>query len=942
MKQKILLSTLAIIIASVVAAQQGSIIVSGKITSEKNEPVVNANVKIRNEKGGTRTDALGNFNLKVTSLPVTLIISHVGHDEKEITVENSNSLSIKLNTKTEMLGNYIVMVSKGISIREADFQGTVDFISPKKISQLPTSSIYDASAYSKGFDLTSSSLTFKTPSTRGFNGSGSTRVNQLVDGMDNQAPGLNFFVGNFAGMSDLDIESIELLPGASSALYGPGGMNGTVLINSKNPFNHEGLSVIIKPGIMNTGGNSPRGKSSVYHDYSFRYAKNIKNKFAFKLGAQLLNATDWLANDSTNYLRSGTTGQLIGGNRRSDPNYDGVNVYGDETSINFYGVNQSVIGAYSTGLSPYIPNVVGTLNSMIPSGTSYTNALATINAVFGPYGEQLLKPLRELLPFYLGQRNDWIKDQNVSRTGYAEKDIIDPVTKNIKLYGAAHYKITDKIEAILSANWAKGNTVYTDDNRYSLKGITIGQYKLELKHKNWFVRSYTTQEDAGEAHSATVATQYFNEAWKPSQQWYPQYIAAFVMAKDAGASDAQAHLASRDFADQGRPAAGSDRFRQILDSVRKVPIPDGGLFKEKSQLWMTEGQYNFGDAVKNVEIIAGASYKRYILNSSGTLFIDTLNPISANEVGGYAQLTKKLFDKNLTLTASGRFDKNENFKTQFTPRLAALIKVAKESNLRLSYQTAYRFPGNLSQWIRLDVGGDYLLLGGLPWVMEYMNASKYPVFEIINGSPSSSQFVYKEFKPETMRSFEIGYKGRIQKKLMIDAYAYFGSYKDFIGRIGLYQPATGSAYSIVVNSNNKVKTHGFGLGMDYQMAKNFSAFFNVYSDKITDVPAGFKSYFNTPEWRFNAGFGNSGFGKKERISFNTMMRWQDSFNWEGELANGPINSFMTVDAQVSYKFPEAKTTMRLGGTNIFNNYYKNAYGNPQIGGLYYAAFIYNF
>ena len=64
--------------------------------------------------------------------------------------------------------------------------------------------------------------------------------------------------------------------------------------------------------------------------------------------------------------------------------------------------------------------------------------------------------------------------------------------------------------------WSTGNTVYTDDNRYALKGIKIGQYKLELKHKNWFFRTYTTQEDAGEAYSATVATQYFNEAWKPS------------------------------------------------------------------------------------------------------------------------------------------------------------------------------------------------------------------------------------------------------------------------------------------------------------------------------------------------------------------------------------------------------------------------------------------
>jgi outer membrane receptor protein involved in Fe transport len=125
------------------------------------------------------------------------------------------------------------------------------------------------------------------------------------------------------------------------------------------------------------------------------------------------------------------------------------------------------------------------------------------------------------------------------------------------------------------------------------------------------------------------------------------------------------------------------------------------------------------------------------------------------------------------------------------------------------------------------------------------------------------------------------------------------------------------------------------------MAKNYSMFFNAYSDVITDVPAGFKSYFNTPKYRFNAGFANAGLGKKERIGFNVMMRWQDSFNWEGELANGPLKSFTTIDAQVSYKIPKMKSVIRVGGTNITNKYYQNAYGNPKIGGMYYASFLYN-
>jgi len=923
MKRQLLLFLFAGFIFSAVVSQNSSVIVTGKITGDKSEPLEKASVKIKNGNGGTVCDSKGDFRLSVASLPVTLLISYSGFDPQEITVNGNEALSVMLQPAENRLDELHIIAAgdKRFSGKAISYPGSIEIISNKEIGNSPLPP-HDLLAAKKGVSVTTSSLTFKTPSTRGFNGSGSTRVNQIVDGMDNQAPGLNFFVGNFAGLSDLDVENIELLPGASSALYGPGGMNGTVLINSKSPFKYPGLSVIVKPGIMNVG-NSPRGKTSAYHDYSFRYAKNFNDKFAFKVGAQFIIATDWLANDSTNYLRSGTSGKLVGGNRRTDPNYDGVNVYGDETTVNMLDVTDGVLAFATQQFVSGFRQVYGTDPTQ-----------AQING--------FLSANPQTQPFYLGKQAGIIPDQNVSRTGYAEKDIIDPETRNIKLYGSLHYKITDKLEAQLMANWATGNTVYTDDNRYALKGIKIGQYKFELKSRNWFLRSYTTQEDAGEAYSATVATQYFNEAWKKSQQWYPEYVGMYVGAISAGASPAAAHNMARDYADQGRPVAGSGRFRQLFDSVRNVPLPNGGLLKEKSQLWMTEGQYSFGDATRSAEIIIGGSYKRYILNSGGTLFIDTLKPISINETGAYAQVTRKLFNEKLTLTASGRMDKNENFKAQFTPRFAAVINVAKDNNLRMSYQTAYRFPGNLSQWIRLDVGGDYLLLGGLPWVMDYMNASKNSVHLIHpDGTIESTPYVYKEFKPETMNSFEIGYKSLINKKLLIDAYAYFGKYEDFIGRIGLYQPATGEAFSIVTNSVNKVKTHGYGLGIDYRMSNNFSVFGNAYSDVITDVPAGFKSYFNTPKYRFNAGFANSGFGKDDRLNFNVMMRWQDSFNWEGELANGPLDAFTTVDAQVGYKFPKVKSTVRLGGSNIFNNYYKNAYANPQIGGLYYASFIYN-
>ena len=862
-------------------------VITGKVRSTDNDSsLAGASVSVKGTSIGTVTDETGNFKVQVSSLPITLVITHTGFARQEIILRANEPTVIILEREIPL--DPIVIAPTRTRGTNVNSPMSVEVIGAKQIVNMPGSDYYAYPAFKKGIDQTTSSMTFKTISTRGFNGSGSSRVNQIVEGMDNQAPGLNFFVGNFSGLTELDVADIELLPGASSALYGPGGMNGTVLINSKDPFKYQGLSILLKEGVNNID-KSQRSGVSPFHDFSLRWAKAFNDKFAFKIGVQYISATDWLANDSSNYSRSGTIGKVIPGTRKSDPNYDGVNAYGDETSVDIYPFLYGITG------DPNQPHI------------------------------------------------------NVSRTGYAEKDVIDPKTKNIKLSGALHYRLNDKLEAQLMGYWATGNTVYTGNNRYALKDIKLGQYKLELKHRDWFLRGYTTQEDAGEAYSATVTSQIFNEAWKPSYNpadpaasWYPQYAGAYLQARMQGADDITAHNIARAYADQGRPVAGSQEFKQIFDQVRKTPIPHGGLFLEKSQLWMGEGQYNFSNKIKFAEIIVGGNWKKYVLNSKGTLFIDTLNPIGINEYGAYAQVTKRLFDNKLSLSASGRYDKNEDFKGHFTPRVTALITVAKNQNIRLSYQTAYRFPTTQQKYIRLDVG-DYMLLGGLPWVMDYMHTNENPVYQIgPDGTPDLTHpYEYKELKPESMQSFEIGYKALIGEKLLIDMYAYAGHYEDFLGRNALYQPGTNQVYSTVVNSSTRVKTHGFGLGFDYQLPNNFSAFLNAYSDVITDVPSGFQSFFNTPKYRLNVGFANSGLGKGKHFGFNAMLHWQDAFLWDGELANGPVNAFTSVDAQVSYRIPKIKSMIKLGGSNIFNHYYKNAFANPQVGGLYYISYGYN-
>src|SRR6185295_17423685 len=242
--------------------------------------------------------------------------------------------------------------------------------------------------------------------------------------MDNQAPGLNFSVGAIIGLNELDVDNIELLSGASSALYGPGGMNGTLLLTSKNPFKYQGLSFLVKQGIMHTGGGG--GDASPYYNWNLRWAKKVSEKFAFKINAELIQAKDWIGSDYRNYSRTGSTGTIIAGDRKTDPNYDGINVYGDETSVD--------IRAFFSGIAANLPGAA--------------NFIAANNLLSTP--------------------------QNVSRTGYTEQELINPNTVNFKLAGSLHYKFRENTEAILAAYWGTGNTIYTGSDRYSLKDFKMG------------------------------------------------------------------------------------------------------------------------------------------------------------------------------------------------------------------------------------------------------------------------------------------------------------------------------------------------------------------------------------------------------------------------------------------------------------------------------------
>jgi hypothetical protein len=353
------------------------------------------------------------------------------------------------------------------------------------------------------------------------------------------------------------------------------------------------------------------------------------------------------------------------------------------------------------------------------------------------------------------------------------------------------------------------------------------------------------------------------------------------------------------------------------------------------------------------------------LNSEGTLFADSSGTIPINEYGAYIQATRKLANERLTLIASAPYDKNDNFDGRFTPRFSAVIKVAEDNNIRLSYQQAYRFGSTQQQWINLRVGGGVALIGGVKDFASFYKFNTNPIYgidkDLFAGTPKV--FNLPKFKAETVNSFELGYKGLLaDKKLLVDMYGYYGIYNDFITRTLIAQSVNGNidvltnpatvranlnnaalvtTYSVPTNVKGEVTTYGYGISLTYSLPSNFAISANTTSDNLDGVPEGFTASFNAPKYRVGALFTNTGFGYQNRLGFDISYRWQDDVTFQSDFATGLVPAFTTLDGQFSYRFPAEKVLLKVGGTNLLNQYYRNGFGNATIGGLYYVSIGYN-
>ena len=880
--------------------------ISGTVKDAKTgETLPGANIKVSGKAVGTSTDFDGNFVLQVTETPpFTLEISMLGYKTQEVQItKNKEEITVNLTENETSLDEIVVSASRTPE-RIMESPVTVERMDIREIKNTSSPSFYDGLENLKGVDVNANSLTFKSVNTRGFATFANTRFMQLVDGMDNSSPALNFALGNLLGMSELDVKTVELLPGASSALYGANAFNGIMFMTSRSPFEDQGISTSLKTGITS---QEAAGDNNFY-DFNIRMAYAFSDKFAAKATLSYLKGTEWFATD----YRNTRNGVYIAGDRNSDRNYDGLNVYGDEVSTNIRGVAQTL---EQLGLAP------NGSSALVPS-------------------------------------------ENISRTGYDERDLMSYEARSMKFGASLNYRPfgDDRLEVIWNSKYGVGNTIYQGLNRYNIANFFMEQHKLEFRGKNFFVRGYYTGEDAGDSYNTLFAALNINRAWSSDANWFGEYAAAYLGAVPG--VTASNHLAARTFADRNRLNPGTPEFQAAFDRVTGDPdLLTGAKFRDNTKLYHSDVNYNFQDLIDFAEFQVGGSYRMYSLNSFGNIFTDADGPINYDEYGVYTQMQKKMLDDRLKLTASVRYDKAQNFDGNFSPRVSLAYAAGenKNQNFRASFQTGFRNPTTQDQYIGLNAGAA-ILAGSAPdnldkdiaYFSDITNQSESirirdayeNAFTLASGGTVAT--TVSLVQPEKVTAFEVGYRGIVpagEKNITIDLSAYYNDYEDFISGRNVLVRGTDNALKLVqvyTNSAADISSYGAAIGVNTKLFDGFDFGVNYTYAKLDfdqSSDPDFEAGFNTPEHKVKVEFGHTNLFKN--FGFNINARWQSEFLWESTFVDGIVDERTVIDAQINYSVPQWKSVFKLGGSNLTGQEYLSAPGVGAIGSQYYVSWTIN-
>ena len=955
---KFLLQVMLLCFSTAVVAQTQ---ISGTVADNNGQPVPGASV-VLDSNTGTVTDFDGNFTLNTSQTPpFTITFSSVGLETKSVTVSSAaQALSITLGASSTELDEIVVSASR-IAQRLFESPVTVEKFSTRDIQATPSADYFNGLANLKSVNVLEAGLVFSQISLRGFTDIYNEGLVTLVDGMNNQAPVFGFGVGNLIGLHDIDVQSVEILPGAASALYGADAYKGIVFINSKNPFDHEGVDISYRRGQT----EQDAAGINMFEDFAIRMGGKINDKLAIKATVSHKWGTEWAAED----YRHTENRNIIEGYSTNNPDYNAVNVEGEQafTSARIFRL-----------LADQAP-------ASLASG---------------------LLQLSDIAPNYF---------DTIYTTGYNLVDLMGNDTYNTKGNFAINYRPNSKTEISVQSLIGTGKApLYTGATVYNLDKVLVQQHKLELKSGGLKAKFFYTHEDAGNTSitgydavnvanaqpggleggwgNAYINTYLGGIAMSQGiplnmallgvlggiqthiQTTYGQVLAGVIPASDLAAlsindlfgDTTPLHVAARAAANANMLMPGTEAFNQALASSRSnsLQIGTGSIVQDLSKIFNYEVDYDFGEKLEFGNLIVGGSYRNYELATGGTLYTDYDAPIEYNEYGAYAQLKKTMMDDKLTVTASARYDKQSVLESgNFTPRLGFLFNLSENQNIRLTAQTGFRNPTNQDKFIGLNQRS-FFILGNERGSIDRFNTGLVELDNGLIGSFTGNYVMNNSVnqldnsvadlnfaKPETVSTVELGYRYN-SSGFTFDISGYYNAYKDKIAGVYVYTPlvdatyttaaaamAGGNFFEFQVDSNIDNDFSAYGLSFEAIKTLTPSLTANlIYEyndlDYTPDPVVEVNMSWNTPEHRLKAGLN---YRLDDVINISANGRYNSEYYYESSFFNTDVPENVVLDAKLSIAMDNFNSILEIGGNNIGGDNYIAIPGSGLVGTTYYAA-----
>jgi len=875
-------------------------VLSGRVLTEAEAPLPGATILVKGTFVGTSTNGSGDFILPLASaaFPVTLSVAYLGYETQVITVQRQAEPLVVNLIPDRAATNQIIVAASRVEENILRVPVTVEKVNQQQISQLTHPDLLHSLTYLKGIDVNASSLLNNSISTRGFNSPSSERLIQLVDYMDTQSPSLNAGSGNSLGLPDIDVASVEVLYGPSSALYGANAFNGVVLLNSRDAFTDQGLDVRL------------RGGQRAYFDGQLRYAQRLGRRWAFKLTGSYLTARDWIAD---NYDAQQPAGLVLVNNPvGSRLGYDAVNRYGD----------------------------VGFTFSADPASPSYGGALA---------GRTVFMP-------------GWTERELIAEDDQAKLFRVIPTISYLltdKVKATAQVEYAQGTNTLQSTVHLRAKNFATAQYRLSLEGERwfvrafqtqdFGNDTYNLGYLGGYLQN-TTDPTTGQSYAAGYFARY---AQAYNQAYYTTSGNDQLAQATAQAAAASAQLAAgsptfstlrQQLVHSNTPGRGAlinpSSYLNDISAQYNFQLPFaslimGGAYREfrldkKGFLF----DNNEGKGVRNYEYGGYAQLTKTLLNERLKLAV-------AGRLDNF-----KNFDLAISPRASAVYS--------FGPD--------KKHNFRASYNRAFRSPTQADQYTSIDLFTAVAYGNVGTGFQGYTPALASNLARVVTDpNPQAGLAAYAlriaPLRLEQANSVEVGYKGLLAHNLIADLSYYRSYYRDFvissqpiISNVDGSQPSfaqlTAAAATgfqnpqlptrILVVSGNLdllVRTQGALASLTYTPIRSLSVTgtysLNVLLNSSAEVP-----FYNTPKHKFTLGAAGE---LTSHLGYRVGYQWAQAHRYESTFAAGYLPTYQSLDAQLHYLLPRLNTTLELGGSNILNTNNVQVYGGPQIGQMLYAG-----